>query len=270
MPVPDLLHISSWQRGLFWRQRLRIRDPFATTARAIVITLIVVKRNVGNVTIEIVVAAPFESIDSSGFVLIVAGHAAGAPSGTLLYDPEVNRLEFTASGGTVIRVISNDPALAKLTARRTVALDFASIHTRVRSALLRSDAAAPLALRSAALHIIARSIRARRHRDVPSWLVAARHIIDSQQHEAIRPHDVAAAVGVAPARLAKAFRREFGESMSAAMLVSRIRAAIEELRESKRSTREIARRCGFYDVSQLARSLDAATGMRPAAFRTRQ
>jgi len=141
---------------------------------------------------------------------------------------------------------------------------YAIIGERIRGAMRRSDAAAPLAVRSAALHLAGRVLQLL---TAPEWLLAAREVIASHSREAIRAADVAAAIGVQAATLNRAFRRQFGESVAGAIRAARIEAAVDELRRSKVSTTEIAERCGFYDASHLIRSLDAAAGLRPAAFR---
>lgn len=228
------------------------------------------RRVVGNLAIEIVNLRPFATFDRPGFLLIVAGAAVDAGPGTLIYQPEwaFQRLRFGAPGGTVIHIDLNDSRLRGLGPNRGHLPDLAIIRVRIRSALKRTDAAAALALRSAALHVVAKSIRTFRKLDrVPGWLIDARRAIEMRACEGIRPTDVASAAGVKVGRLAKAFRREFGLSVSEAIRTARVEAGVALLLQCRESTSAVARRCGFYDASHFIRSLEAATGLRTAALR---
>ncbi|HYM61174.1 MAG TPA: helix-turn-helix transcriptional regulator, partial [Thermoanaerobaculia bacterium] len=146
--------------------------------------------------------------------------------------------------------------------------DYATIGERIRRELQSRDAGAKLALRSAVLHLLGRAIRLFRDSGAkPPWLLAARDMIAARSREALRPADVAAAVGVPEARLSKAFRAQLGMTVTGAIRLTRVEAAARELRRSADSVVAVAARCGFCDASHLIRAFEALHGVTPAVFR---
>ena len=195
-------------------------------ATAILASLNIVRRPAGDLSVEMIDLEAFSFIELRGLLFVIAGEDAG----TLIYQPppQLARLEFGASGGTIIRVEWNDRRQAALDALRTRLADHAAIGARMRNILSRTDKWAPLALRSAALHLVSRAFHA--------------------SEKKVRP--------------------ELVESPSAALRSARIETAIAQLIESSRSVAQVATSCGFYDASHLARSLYAATGLRAADLRS--
>jgi AraC-like DNA-binding protein len=236
---------------------------------------------IGELAVEVYEGAPFATAawrasSCATVALVLAGAALDGEtvllSGSVFHRPAAidERLTFGANGCTLVLVAADAYSLEQfgLVSRcRATIDDFAMIGERICREMRRGDAASPLALRSAALHLIGRAIHLFQAEAPPSWLAGARDVIAARFRERIRPGDVAAAVGVAPATLARAFRRQFGTTVSDALRAARIEAAVRALRCSNASTSAVAASCGFYDASHLIRTLAAAHSLAPAELR---
>jgi AraC family transcriptional regulator len=145
----------------------------------------------------------------------------------------------------------------------------ARIAAHIDVELSRGDRAAPLALEGLTLELIAAAIRGAepRSRGIPKWLRDAHALFDAEFATTIRVTDVAAAVGVHPVYLARAFRARFGYSPSELVRNRRLETAARALRESCRSLSEIAYENGFASSSHFSTSFAHHTGLTPSAFR---
>jgi AraC-like DNA-binding protein len=194
-------------------------------------------------------------------------------AGSLTYSPAdlAGPVSFGADGCTLLRIGIGAEGLSEfgVSGRQSTTLaDHVTIGGRIRRELQCSDAAAKLALRSAVLHLIGRTIRLFRDSGTkPPWLVAAREFIAARFREPLRPADVAAAAGVSEARLSAAFRAELGTTVGGAIRMARVEAATRELCRSDASVMAVAARCGFYDTSHLIRAFEAVQGVTPTVFR---
>lgn len=101
----------------------------------------------------------------------------------------------------------------------------------------------------------------------PTWLKAARELLNDRCSEEIKIADIAGAVGVHQLHLARTFRRFFGCSPGEYLRKCRIELASNLLLKSKKTLVEIALISGFTDQSNFTRSFRQMTGVTPAEFR---
>ena len=135
----------------------------------------------------------------------------------------------------------------------------------------RPDTAALLALEGLTLELLALASR----RSVPGdgartkWLARARDMLHDQFGDhMLRIGDLAAAVGVHPVHLARAFRTHFGVTPGAYLRRVRVDWAARELVTTSRAVSEIALAAGFADQSHFTRVFRAEIGATPGQWRT--
>jgi len=134
--------------------------------------------------------------------------------------------------------------------------------------LRRPDELTPLAVEALGLELVTRLARLPAEGGSPAWLDEARDLLHARFAEALRLGDVAAAVGVEPERLARAFRRTYRESLASYMRRLRVNAAAEMLIAGPEpSIAAIAAEVGFADQSHLTRSFVRTLGTTPASYR---
>jgi AraC family transcriptional regulator len=130
------------------------------------------------------------------------------------------------------------------------------------------DAASPIVIEGLALEMLGSLLRGRRPSDAgASWLGRAREILAARALEAPALGAVAAEVGVAPLRLARAFRRAYGESPGDFLRRERIRAACDRLARPGASLAAVAAELGFTDQSHFTRVFRKQVGTTPGAWR---
>jgi AraC family transcriptional regulator len=101
----------------------------------------------------------------------------------------------------------------------------------------------------------------------PRWLHRARVILDDRFHETLTLEEVAQAVGVHPAHLARSFRSYYRCTVGDYVRSLRVQRGREELSTTNRPITEIALMLGYADQSHFATSFKRQTGMTPGAFR---
>jgi AraC family transcriptional regulator len=143
----------------------------------------------------------------------------------------------------------------------------ASIARRAIEELDRPDDVTPLAVEAAALEILARVTRTARYEHRPRWLEEARAFLHDRFAETLTLEEVAAAVGVEPARLARAFRRTLGEPMAGYVRRIRVDAAAALLETTDLPISLVAADAGFADQSHLTRWFGRYLGITPARYR---
>jgi AraC family transcriptional regulator len=79
--------------------------------------------------------------------------------------------------------------------------------------------------------------------------------------------DLAREAGVHPTYLVRAFAREYGISISRFIRTRRIEWAMDQLRQSNDTIREVAQAAGFFDQSHFTRCFKRMVGSTPARFR---
>lgn len=126
-----------------------------------------------------------------------------------------------------------------------------------------------LALEGLAAELVVESVRASRDSDraAPVWLRASRELLESRIVSPPTLEAFARAVGVHPARLARAFRRHFRCSPAEYVRRRRLEIASRALRETDLPLSQIALEAGFCDQSHLTRAFRRELNTTPAAFR---
>jgi AraC family transcriptional regulator len=109
--------------------------------------------------------------------------------------------------------------------------------------------------------------RDRHHARPPAWLLDVQELLHDRFREHLDFGELAAAAGVQPATLARAFRRHFGTSPGDYQRNLRVRWAAERLSQSTMAIGRIALQAGFSDQSHLTREFRRRLGVPPAAYR---
>ena len=141
------------------------------------------------------------------------------------------------------------------------------IARRAANELDRPDDVTPLAVEAAALELIARVTRTAWPERHPAWLGDARAFLHDRYAESFTLANVAAAVGVEPERMARAFRRAFGEPVSGYLRRIRVDAAAHMLATTDLPISRVAADVGFADQSHLTRCFIRYVGTTPGRYR---
>ena len=152
------------------------------------------------------------------------------------------------------------------TFRRTSDEHALLIARRISGELRSDDSLRALAIEGAALELVACVARLEMRKGA-SWLMRAYAMMRDRFDEPLTIADIAAAAGVHPVHLARAFRRRFGVSPSAMLRQIRLNRAAEELRHSEKPLSQIAIECGYYDHAHFTRAFRAFAGTTPSIFR---
>jgi AraC family transcriptional regulator len=144
------------------------------------------------------------------------------------------------------------------------------IARRAADELDRPDDVTPLAVEAAALELLARIARTSALERRPAWLGEARALLHDRYAESLSLAEVAAAVGVEPDRVARGFRRAFGEPLSSYLRRIRVDAAAALLASTDLPISRVAADVGFADQSHLTRWFARHFGTTPGRFRAVQ
>jgi AraC family transcriptional regulator len=178
----------------------------------------------------------------------------------LVFTPPASAAEFL-----------EDHGLSLATARACQAPAIRQLASRALSELRNHDEFAPLALEGVLLELVsafARGIRPDGPASPPHWVRAARALVCETAGRSVSLDALAAALGKHPVHLAREFRRYFGTSIGAFRRTLRVEQAAAMLLERSVGLSDVALACGFASHSHLCRSLKAAYGLTPSAFRT--
>jgi AraC family transcriptional regulator len=140
----------------------------------------------------------------------------------------------------------------------------------------RPDAASPIVIEGVMLEMLGALLRSRTTSGPASrrglranrqpWVARAREMFHAHALAAPSLADVAAELDVAPVRLARAFRRAYGESPGEYVRRERIRHACERLAAGNASLAAIAVELGFADQSHFTRVFRRQLGITPGAW----
>lgn len=135
--------------------------------------------------------------------------------------------------------------------------------------LQHADTAAPLAIESLAIDLLASTARMDAHmRDGrPRWLAAALDRIEGEPSAELTLTSLSSSVGISAGHLARAFRSTLGKSVGGYVRERRLARAAALLRKSDASLATIAATVGFCDQAHFSRAFKAQLGATPAAFR---
>ncbi|MBX9602267.1 MAG: helix-turn-helix transcriptional regulator [Bryobacteraceae bacterium] len=132
------------------------------------------------------------------------------------------------------------------------------------------DSASEIALESLALEMLAEIVReggGESRSGAPRWLRYAVSYIEAEFGQALTLAGIAAAAGVHPASLARAFRRYLGCSAGAFLRRKRLEFAARELAAGQSALSAIAADAGFYDQSHFTCAFREFAGATPAEYR---
>lgn len=233
--------------------------------------------------------ATFATMLAGGFDLDFTSPALSrrrhpCPPSTVLVEPpgETHENHVFESGAQVL-VIQPDPRAEELLEPVSDLLGrpgtfshggLAAIARRLRRELDHPDPVTPVAVEAYALEML--SVAARLDPDdrlaegPPAWLSRARDYVHEHFREAPTIAEVAEAVDVHPAHLAKVFRREFRVPLGTYIRRLRLDWAAEQLAATEKPIASVAFEAGFADQSHLTRRLKKATGLTPAVYRRRR
>lgn len=133
----------------------------------------------------------------------------------------------------------------------------------------RRDSLTPLMMEGLLLELLAQMARetaCKPERDHPRWLGQARDFLHAHFRENLSLDTVAAAVGVHPAHLTRAFRQHYHCTLGDYVRRLRVEYASHLLTTSEMLLACIAFEAGFADQSHFSRTFKSLTGMTPAVF----
>ena len=146
-----------------------------------------------------------------------------------------------------------------------------SLSWRLAGEVTADDSAAPLAAEGLALEVVAalaRRVREpARDRRPPAWLASAEELLHADLGARLRLSDVAAAVGVHPAHLARVFREQHGTSVGGYVRRLRLEWAASQLISSDAPLASISAQAGFSDQSHFTRAFKRHSGLTPGRYR---
>lgn len=146
-----------------------------------------------------------------------------------------------------------------------------SLAGRLHDEMRADDPAAALVREGLACELVgALHRRAAAAGERPRWLLRADDVLRADLERRWSLAELAGAAEVHPARLARGFRRSFGESVGERLRRLRLEAAREALERPGSDLAEVAAACGFADQSHLTRAFRAVYGVTPGAYRRRR
>jgi AraC family transcriptional regulator len=129
------------------------------------------------------------------------------------------------------------------------------------------DDVTPLAVEAASLELVARLARSAGLERRPSWLGKAREVLHDRYADPLSLDDIADAVGIEPERLARGFRRAFGEPLGAYLRRIRVNAAAMLLATTDEPISQVAGEVGFADQAHLTRWFGRYLETTPGRYR---
>lgn len=138
---------------------------------------------------------------------------------------------------------------------------------RAANELDEPDDVSPLAIEAAALELVARMARSIGLERRPSWLGKARDVLNDRYADPLSLNDIADAIGVEPERLARGFRRAYGESLGDYLRRIRVNAAARLLASTDEPIADVAGEVGFADQSHLTRWFGRYLETTPGKYR---
>jgi AraC family transcriptional regulator len=144
---------------------------------------------------------------------------------------------------------------------------------RIARELRTPDGATPVAVEGLVLEMLALATRRQWRGDgpyrvpAPRWLTRAREELHERFLDPPRVRDLAAAAGVHPDHLARAFRLRFGVPVGIYLRRLRLDWAATRLETTEEGIGAIALEAGFADQSHFTRTFKMHTGLTPQAYR---
>ena len=199
--------------------------------------------------------------DCSGTSVVV--EPAGEQHGNRFGRSETSILSLSVAGERVASAV--EPAVSRFQHDRD---PFAAlVARRAATELDRPDDLTPMAVEASALELLARIARLGRPERRPAWLGEAREFLHARYAETLSLGEIAAAVGVEPERLARGFRRAFGEPLATYLRRIRVTAAATLLASTDLPISRVAADVGFADQSHLTRWFNRYLDTTPGQYR---
>jgi AraC family transcriptional regulator len=144
-----------------------------------------------------------------------------------------------------------------------------AISARLAAEVRRADSASGMIVEGLLLELFGvLSRRGAEDGDAPPWLAEAHSIVQRRCCEKLALADVAAAVGVHPVHLARAFRSRYGVSVGERIRELRLQSAREQLDQGV-GLATVAVQAGFTDQSHFTKAFTRAHGVGPGEYRRR-
>jgi AraC family transcriptional regulator len=138
---------------------------------------------------------------------------------------------------------------------------------RAANELETPDDVTPLAVEAAALELVARVARSVGLERRPSWLGKARAVLHDRYADPLSLTEIADAIGIEPERLARGFRRAYGESLGTYLRQIRVNAAARLLATTDEPISRVADEVGFSDQAHLTRWFGRYLETTPGRYR---
>ena len=142
---------------------------------------------------------------------------------------------------------------------------------RLAAELWASDEGAPLAAEGLALELLAATTREtsglRQAGRPPAWLCSAEELLRANIGDCVGLGEVASAIGVHPAHLARVFRAHYGVSVGEYGRRLRLAWAATEIARGDTPLATVAADAGFADQSHFTRLFRRHVGITPARYR---
>jgi AraC family transcriptional regulator len=192
-------------------------------------------------------------------------------------EPHWNRFEEVATTGTRIDVdrsrFEDVPAIYAMLDERVFVRDraFDGLARQLAVEMAAADDAARLTVEGILLELLGRLARQREPLSPPSpgWLLQANDLVHDRYRATLSLRDIAVAVGVHAATLAKAYRRAFGCTVGERIRSLRVEHAARDLATTAKPLSLVAMDAGFYDQSHFTNVFRRSLGVTPGAYRTR-
>ena len=213
------------------------------------------------------------------FDLRLTGHTHSCPPASVFTEPLGEpHANYMGSGGAHVIVLQPDPARPELPSRVRAVFECTSHQhhaglteraARLTQELDAPDDLAPLAAEAIALELLVMMARIESAtlKSPPSWLLRAQELLHERFAGPLRISEVAQAVGIHPAHLARTFRAHFSVSIGSYVRRLRLEWAAVELGRADSSLAAIALDAGFADQSHFTRAFKRQLGITPSAFR---
>jgi AraC family transcriptional regulator len=213
------------------------------------------------------------------FDLRFSGKSYPCPPTTVFTEPAgETHANFIGLGGAHVVVVQPNPARAELLRPFAPLLERAThrLHagiteraSRLADELDRIDDLSAFAAEGLVLELLVGLTRLGVHgvHQPPRWLLQAQELVHTRFAEPMRVGEVAGAVGVHPAHLARGFRTYFRTSLGSYVRRLRLDWATRQLIRSDVSLAQVALGAGFTDQSHFTRFFKRRFGVTPNAYR---
>jgi len=213
------------------------------------------------------------------FELRLTGHTHSCPPASVFTEPLGEpHANYMGSAGAQVIVLQPDPARPELPSRLRAIFERTSHQhhaglteraARLAQELDAPDDLAPLAAEAIALDLLVMMARIEgaKLKSPPSWLLRAQELLHERFAGPLRISEVAQAVEIHPAHLARTFRAHFNVSIGSYGRRLRLEWAAVALGRSDSSLAAIALAAGFADQSHFTRAFKRQLGITPSVYR---